>query len=139
MAFYHDVKNNIKILEHIPAARRTAAGAINGTTVDLQGQAITNLSFLISAGTVTTATLDANVQWSDDNSTWTNEATGGANDTAITQLSAAGRARLHVPVPTHRYYRTVGTVGGATPTVDFGVVAVLGGTRHLPISYSAGE
>lgn len=137
MAFYHDVKSGIAVLEHIPA-QSYAAGAVNGTAVDLQGKSAGNLSFLITAGTFgTSATLDAKVQWSEDNTAWTDEPAGGANDNAITQMTVAGRRRLHVPVPTHRYYRVVATA--AVAAVVLAAVVVLGGSRHLPVAYAGGE
>jgi hypothetical protein len=129
----HDVKSNIKLLEHITASSKST-GATNGTTVDLQGY--TNVSFLITCGTVgASATIDAKVQYSDNGSSWTDATTTDTGDTvAITQKTAVFSDRLHVVKPTHRYYRVVVTVGTAASVV--GAVAALGGARHKPVSYS---
>jgi hypothetical protein len=129
----HDVKSNIKLIEHIAAVSQSA-GASNGTAVDLKGY--TNVSFLITCGTVgSSATIDAKVQYSDNGSTWTDATTADTGSAvAITQKTAAFSDRLHVVKPTHRYYRVVSTVGTAASVV--GVMAALGGARHKPVSYS---
>lgn len=127
----YDVKDNIKLTAHV-AAKSYAAGAVNGTSVDLTG--FQNVSFFINAGDVGAAgTLDAKVQYSDDDANWTDETANTGNDTAIAQITAAGEARLHVPNPTHRYYRVVSTVG--TNAVVFGITTALGGARHRPVTY----
>lgn len=131
------VKGNIKLTTHI-AANSYAAGAVNGTGVDLAG--FTDVSFFINCGSIGAAgTLDAKTQYSDDDVNWTDvtasntpgEDTG--NDTSIAQIKAVGEARLHIPNPVHRYYRVAATVG--TNAVVFGIATALGGARHRPVSY----
>jgi len=132
------VKGNIKLTSHI-AANSYAAGATNGTAVDLSG--FSNVSFFVSVGSVGAAgTLDVKSQYSDDDVNWTDDAlstTAGesiGNDISLPQITVAGEARLHIPNPVHRYYRLVATVG--TNAVVFGVATALGGARHRPVSYS---
>lgn len=128
----HDVKSNIKLVEHMAASSKST-GATNGTTLDLKG--FTNVSFAITCGTVgASATVDAKVQHSDDGSTWTDSTTTDTgNPVSITQKSAVFSDRLHVVKPTHRYYRVVVTVGTAASIV--GVIAAMGGARHKPVRY----
>jgi len=123
-----DPKSNYTIAEHI-AAKSYSAGATNGTAVD--HALAPSVSFLISVGTVgSSATVNAKVQYSDDNSTWTDEPdTTAGNDTAITEIDEAGSALLHVPNPRGRYSRVVSTV--ATAACVVGVVSVAGPKRHV--------
>ncbi|SDY23016.1 hypothetical protein [Thermoactinomyces sp. DSM 45892] len=128
----HDVKSNLKLIEHIPAGSQSA-GTVNGEPLDLQG--FTNASFFISCGTVgANGTVQAKIQHSDNGSKWTDSKLVDTGDTvSIPNQSAAFAERLHVTKPTHRYYRVVLTIGTATSVV--GVMAVVGGARHKPISY----
>lgn len=129
----HDIKSNIKLVEHI-AASSQSVGTVNGATLDLQG--FTNASFLITCGTVgASGTINAKIQHSDNGSTWTDSAVVDTGDTVvIAQKSAVFSDRLHVVKPTHRYYRVILTIGTAASVV--GVVGVLGGSRHKPVKYS---
>lgn len=126
------VKDNILLTTHIPALSH-AVGVVDGTGVDLAGYG--NVSFFINVGDVGAGpgTLDAKLQYSDDNATWYDETGAGGNDTAIAQITAAGEARLHVPNPTHRYYRVEATVG--VNAVVFGVTTAAGDARHRPVKY----
>lgn len=128
----HDVKSNVKLVEHITASSKST-GATNGNTLDLKG--FTNVSFLISCGTVgASATIDAKMQYSDNGSSWTDATTADTGfPVSITQKSAVFSDVLHVVKPTHRYYRVVVTVGTAASVV--GVVGALGGARHRPVTY----
>jgi len=122
-----DPGSNYTIAEAL-AAKSYNAGAQNGASVDHANGPCA--SFLISVGTVgSSATVDAKVQYSDDDTNWTDEpdATAG-NDTEITQITAAGSALLHVPNPRARYSRVVVTV--ATAACVLGVSSVLGPLRH---------
>lgn len=117
-----DVKTNINLAEVVSAQSRTA-GTVNSTAVDMSLYG--SVSFLISVGTVgSSATLDAKLQYSSDNSTFTDEASGAGNDTAITQITAAGSAKLHVVNPRARYYRVAVTT--ATAAVVYSVAAAAG-------------
>ena len=88
-------------------------------------------SFLIEASVVgASATIDAKLQYSDDNSTWVDVPTDDAakNDWAITQITVAGSAVLNVPNPRGRYSRVEIDVGVAASTV--GIASVAGPLRH---------
>jgi hypothetical protein len=129
----HDVKSNIKLVEHIAAASQSV-GAVNGTAVDLKG--FTNASFLITCGTVgSSGTVVAKIQHSDDGTTWTDSAQVDTGDATVSLPSktAVFSDRLHVVKPTHRYYRVVLTIGTAASVVGVGVA--LGGGRHRPVKY----
>lgn len=111
----NDPGSNFYITESIEA-KSHAAGAVNGDAIDHSlGHSV---SFLLSAGTIgSSGTVDAKVQNSPDNSTWTDEVAGAGNDLAITQITAAGSAVLSVPNPRERYSRVVVTVGTAACVV----------------------
>jgi len=118
----HDPGSNYEIAEAL-AAKSYTAGAQNSAAVD--HSKLPGASYLISVGTVgSSATVNAKVQHSPDNSTWTDEVAGAGNDTAITEIDAAGNAQLNVPNPRARYTRVVVTV--ATAACVVGVVSVAG-------------
>jgi len=113
------------------ASKSYSAAAATGVKVDhADGDCV---SFFISVGTVgSSATVDAKVQYSDDDSTWTDEPdTTAGNDTAITQITTAGTAQLDVPNPRARYSRCVVTVG--TAACVLGVTSVLGPKRIVVV------
>lgn len=99
--------------------------AVNSTAVD--HNLAPSCSFqveCISTGT----SLDMKLQHSPDNSTWTDDDGASGNDTAITQLTAAGRGQIDVPNPQARYSRVVATSVGATVAV---LATVYGPLRHV--------
>lgn len=123
-----DIGSNYTVDEAL-AAKSYAAGTDAGAAVDhAAGPAV---AFFISVGTVgTNAGVDLKVQYSDDNSTWTDEPdTTAGNDTAITHITAAGDAQLNVPNPRGRYSRVFLTV--STDACVLGVTSVLGPLRHV--------
>jgi hypothetical protein len=104
-------------------------GTINGESVD-HAKAHSALYFLDVGDVGGGGTVDMKLQYSDDDSSWTDEPDDQANnDTAITQMTAPGQARLEVPNPRGRYTRPVVTVG--TNSVDLGVTAIYGPLRHV--------
>ena len=122
-----DPGSSYSLVESI-AATSQSVGASNGVTVD--HNTAPSCSFLISVGTVgASGTIDGKVQMSDDNSTWVDEDGASGNDTAITQITAAGSAQLNVPNPQKRYSRVVVTVGTAA-SVTCATVNV-GPLRHI--------
>lgn len=123
-----DVKSNFSLVESLAAASRNA-GAADGTAVDMASAE--SVSFLISVGSVGAAgTLAAKLQHSADGSTgWTDEVSGAGNDTAITTITAAGNATLHVVNPRRRYYRVATTVG--VNAVVYGVLGVAGPLKSV--------
>jgi hypothetical protein len=108
------------------ASASHAAGNHEGAAVDHSGGSSVSFFFSVS-GVGTGGTLDAKVQYSSDNSTWTDDDGTTGNDTAITQIDAAGTAQLNVPNPRARYSRVYCTV--ATDAVVFGAFSVLGPKR----------
>ncbi len=122
-----DVKSNFTFTPHA-APVAAAAATYTGTAVDLSlGESV---SFHINAGTVASGgTLDAKLQHSPDNSTWTDEVAGAGNSTSITQITASGAALLHVVNPRARYYRVSSTV--AVAAVTYGITAVLGPLKSV--------
>lgn len=123
-----DVKSNYTTAAEVAAASYTTVQ--NGAGVDhASGPSCT---FVITAGTFgASATLDAKIQYSDDNTNWTDYPASdpAGNSKSITQMTAAGIARLHVVSPRGRYSRCVATP--AVAAVVFGVVSVLGPLRHV--------
>jgi hypothetical protein len=114
----HEMDTLIEVAENISAKQR-AAGAVNGTSIDLTNY-YGGVKFLISAGTFgASATLDAKLQESDDDSTFTD-----VSGQAITQLTAAGTASLSANVRSFnkRYIRLVAT--SAVAAVDYGATFV---------------
>jgi hypothetical protein len=128
----HDIKSNIKISQHIAAASQ-AVGNADGTATDLAG--FSNVSYLISCGTVgASGTINAKVQYSNDGSTWVDATTAETGEpVAITAKTAVFSDRLNITKPTKRFYRVRVAIGTAASVVS--VTEVLGGARHLPISY----
>lgn len=122
-----DIKSSCLFAASVPATSQ-AAGTDNGVAVD--HSLANSVSYFITAGTFgTSATLDAKLQYSDDNSSWTDEDGASGNDTAVTQLTAAGTAQLNVVNPQGRYSRVVCVV--AVEAVVYGVVAVSGPLRTV--------
>jgi hypothetical protein len=123
-----DVKSNFSLVESLAAVSRNTGDA-NSTSVDMS--TAESASFLISVGSVGAAgTLAAKLQHSADGSTgWTDEVAGAGNDTAITTITAAGSATLHVVNPRRRYYRVATTVGANA--VVFGVAGVAGPLKSV--------
>ena len=126
----HDIKSNIRMVEHL-AAKSYGTGDATGATLDLAG--FQNASFLVSAGTFGAgAKLNAKLQYSEDGLTFNDATTEQTGDVvAIDEMSAAGTAFLHLTKPTKRYYRVLATVG--TAAVELAVFAAVGGARHLPV------
>lgn len=97
----------------------------NSTAIDhANGSAAAFLVIATSVGT----SLDAKVQHSDDNLSWTDDDGSTGNDTAITQLTAAGAAQLNVPNPQARYSRVLCTAVGEVVAT---ATSVLGPLRHV--------
>jgi len=111
------------------AAKEYSVTTHEGVTVDHKGGDC--VSFFISAGTIgSSSTIDVKVQYSDNDSDWTDEPnTDAGNDTSITQIVAAGDARLDVPNPRGRYSRVHLTVGVTASSL--GIVSILGPLRYV--------
>ncbi len=128
----NDPKSNNIITSVLSASSRVAAVYNSGSVDHAEASAA---SFLMDAGTFgASATLDAKVQYSDDNVTWVDYplADPAKNDSSIVQMTVAGEALLHVVNPRGRYSRVVATVG--TAAVEFSVCAVVGPLRHVSVA-----
>lgn len=124
-----DIKSNIALTAVLSALSRSA-GAVNSSSID--HASASSASFLISLGDKGAAgTLDAKVQYSPDNSSWTDYPASDpmGNDSSITQLIAAGSAQLNIVNPRGRYSRVVATVG--VNACVFSVTAAVGPLRHI--------
>ena len=111
------------------AAGTHAVGTHNGASVDMQKGSCA--SFIIDVGTFLTS-LDAKVQYSDDDSVWVDEPAPDAvdgypgNDVSLA-IAGTGLYQLNVPNPRGRYLRCVLVSGGASNVAS--VVNVVGPTR----------
>lgn len=128
----HDrLLENVKRLQHLPPLSR-AANTYTGTGIDTNG--LDEISYLICVGDIAaTATLNAKVQESDDNSAWS-DVSGAAitqlGDTDDNKTPSIG-VRLGSRANRKRYSRiSVTTANGA---VVFGVEALLSGARQAPV------
>lgn len=126
----NDVGSNCSFVECL-AAKSYTAGA--QTMVSVDHALAPSASYFISAGTFgSSATLNAKLQYSEDNSNWTDEPdTTAGNDTAITEMTAAGNAQLNCPNPRGRYSRVLVTT--AVEAVVCGVTGVLGPLRKVAV------
>lgn len=102
------------------AARRTST--LTGTGIDVlhyEGVALAVLN--ASAGTGTNPTLDVKLQHSDDNSTFA-DVTGATFTQVTNDAGSAGVQVMRINVSDlKRYLRVIGTIGGTTPSFDYGV------------------
>jgi len=122
-----DVKSSMLIAECIASDNYTVA-ATEGASVD---HSLGNsASFFIDAGTFGSgALLDVKLQYSDDNSAWTDEDGLSGNDTATAQLSASGDAQLNVVNPQGRYSRVLAT--NTVEAVNYCVTSIMGPLRSI--------
>lgn len=121
-----------------PAAR--AAGTANSTGVDRLAPSFGACVLLVQAGaasgTPTTLTLDAKVQHSDDNSTFT-DYTPSSGTASVGQITAAStNARKAVDLSgAKRYVRvavTTAFTGGTSPTLLSSAALILGDAQATP-------
>ena len=101
-------------------------GANTYETESLDHGLAPSVSYFISAGAVGTS-LVATLQYSDNDSDWTDETAGAGNDISLT-LEAAGNGTIHVPNPRGRYSHLSIVTGG---TCVFSVTSVLGPLRSV--------
>ena len=120
-----DVKSSYLIAEAVASALITPS-TVNSASVD--HSLANSASFFINVGAIT-GTVDVKVQYSDDNSVWTDEDGANGNDTAITQITASGSAQLNVVNPQGQYSRVVVVVAGTSANMS--VVSVIGPLRSI--------
>lgn len=108
--YLHDMQTNNGLKNSLaPATRTASANGSSGDFIDGEGQC-----YAVShVGTVsgTTPTLDAKIQESDDNSTWT-DITGAT----FTQVTASTALQVISFLRTKRYLRGVATIAGTSPS-----------------------
>jgi len=122
-----DIKSGYTLAAAL-AATSQAVGTDNSASVD--HSKANSASFMINAGTFAAgALLNAKLQYSDNDSDWTDEDGASGNDTSITELSAAGIAQLNVVNPQGRYSRVVAVV--TVDAVVYGITSVLGPLRTV--------
>lgn len=119
-----DIGTNFTVDEGLSALSRTAN---TYTTAAIDHKNGPCGAFFVSCGTWATS-FAAKLQYSDDNSDWTDEPdTTAGNGTTLT-LTEAGDGQINVPNPRGRYSRLSITIGG---TCVFGVTSVLGPLRSF--------
>lgn len=114
---------------------QTITANTNGVSVDAAPVGGNSLSARLSVGAVsgTSPTLNVRMQWSADNSTWTDIA--GATFTQVTAANQAEIIRFALPpaasltAAAPRWVRAVATVGGTSPSFEL-VVTVLALLHH---------
>lgn len=122
-ASQRDLFNTTKAVElHAASARTaTATGTGQDMTAGTGGAHYRNGVAVLSCGTVsgTTPTNTVTIDGSDDNSAWT------AAVATFTQCTAACFASQPVR-KAHRYFRSVQTIGGTTPSFTCSVTLLMG-------------
>jgi len=120
-----DAKSNFTLDDlGMPALSRTAE-TYNSESVD-HGLA-PSVSFFISCGTFATSFVST-LQYSDNDSDWTDEPDTTAGNTVSLTLLEAGNGAIHCPNPRGRYSRVSTAIGG---TCVFSVTSVLGPLRSV--------
>lgn len=114
-----DPGSNFTIVSEDLSATDTTAAF---TAVDhSKGPAATFCGYVKSVGT----SFDAKVQYSENNSDWTDDDGSTGNDSSITQMTAAGSFQLNVPNPRGRYSRVLTTAVGAVVAAGSSLVGPL--------------
>ena len=125
-----DVKSNFLLGVGLTGQSRSTGTA---DSAEVSHADYPSVSFLIDVSDVGAAgTLDAKVQYKNSAGSWVDEPdTTAGNSTAITQLTAAGSALLHVVNPRGTHSRVRCTVG--TNAVVFGVAHCAGPKRSVDV------
>lgn len=115
-----DLKSNMVASLVDASASLAAAANRNATSIDVSEYG--GASFLIYATSVGTGgVLTAKLQYSADNSTFTDEPDTNAGNSTTVTISAVGLARINAPQPRARYIRVNGAA--ATDAVVYSVIA----------------
>jgi len=96
------------------------------TTESLDHGDAPSVTYFISCGTWASS-LVATLQYSDDDSDWTDETAGAGNDISLT-LTEAGNGKIRVPNPRGRYSRLSVVIGG---TCVYSITSILGPLRSV--------
>jgi hypothetical protein len=119
-----DPGSNYTIDEGLSSLSRTAETYTTAAVDHAGGDCV---SFFISCGTFATSFV-ATLQYSDNNSTWTDEPDTTAGNTVSVTLTEAGDGIINVPNPRARYSRVSTVIGG---TCVFGITSILGPKRSV--------
>lgn len=119
-----DIGSNFTVDEGLSALSRTAATTYTAAIDHANGPCG---AFFISCGTFATSFV-ATLQYSDDNSSWTDEPSTAAGNTVSVTLTEAGDGQINVPNPRGRYSRVKVVNGG---TCVYGVTSILGPKRSF--------
>ena len=101
-------------------------GANTYETESLDHGLAPSVTYFISCGTWASSFV-ATLQYSDNDSDWTDETAGAGNDISLT-LSEAGNGKINVPNPRGRYSHLSIVTGG---TCVFSVTSVLGPLKSV--------
>jgi hypothetical protein len=129
------------ILSKVSVRPQAATAAVNGTGVDTMGfsSAMIVVENGAATGAPTTQTVDAKVQESADNSTFTDVT--GATITQMTASSKSAQIRVEgLGTSRLRYLRVVVTpafTGGTTPAALISANILLGRAQNEPVANSA--
>jgi hypothetical protein len=119
-----DPGTNFTIDEGLSSLSRTADTYYTAAVDHASGA---SASFFISCGTFATSFVST-LQYSDDNSDWTDEPDTTAGNTVSVTLTEAGDGQINAPNPRARYSRVKTVIGG---TCVFGITSVLGPKRSF--------
>jgi len=106
----NDPGSNMTITDVLDAKSRTAATVYTDAISHITGNG-NSVSFLVSCGTWATS-LAITVQYSDDNSSWTDQTDDGSGNDYSASLTEAGNTQLNVPNPRGKYSRLKLVLGG---------------------------
>lgn len=123
-----DIHNDLSFAQTVKPAAYTAT--VTGAGVDLQGFEAAEV--LIAPGTKTDGTHTPKLQESDDNSAFSDVASGDLNGSFAAIASETPQKVGYKG--TKRYVRVVVTVSGATTGAVYGAYIVKGRPRHAPVS-----
>lgn len=120
-----DAKSNYSLDDvGLPALSRGAATYVSESVDHGLAPAV---SFFVSCGAWASSFVST-LQYSDNDSDWTDEPDTTAGNTVSLTLGAAGNGSVHAPNPRGRYSRLSTVIGG---TCVFGVTSVLGPLRSV--------
>jgi hypothetical protein len=122
-----DIESKIDVNNSLAPAARTATA--NGTGIDLLGYNSAAVAFVV--GTITDGTHTPKLQESDDDSTYTDVASGDQSGTLAALASDTNQKVGYKG--TKRYIRAVSTVSGATTGGVYSAVVIRSNAENQPL------
>lgn len=127
-----NLSKETKIVRHSNAVAVGTAAVTPSAGVDMKG--FDNCMFVVAFGTITDGPPSIKVQQSSDDGV-----ADGYSDLTGTSVAVANSddnklAVVEVARPAKRYLKLIVTRGGATGCVLDGIVAILSGPKHVPIT-----